>query len=172
MVILGIDPGLTSTGYGLLEARHGIVRYLGSGFIKTHPKETLGKRLEKIYIELESLINETRPGLAVVESIFSFKRNPKAGLLLGMVLGVIYICLGRNRIPILQMSSREIRIAVAGYGGAKKDQIRNAIKRFLNLKDLKSLHASDALACALAFHLRGGRIRNDKISEWKADVHG
>lgn len=156
MVILGIDPGLASTGYGVLEVDGKTAKFLTSGYIRTELRGQSSNRLARIYLELSRIIEDTGPQIAVIESAFSLGRYPKAGILLGMVIGAIHICLLNRRIPCFELTSREIKNAIVGYGGAKKEQVRSTLKKLLNLSHIKSLHASDALACAFAFYLRGG----------------
>jgi crossover junction endodeoxyribonuclease RuvC len=164
MVILGIDPGLASTGFGAIDCRSVSPALLKCGSIKTSPRDHASKRLFQIHSDLGELIETLKPGLLAVENIFSLVRYPKAGMMLGGVMAIIYLSAFQSGTTILEISPREAKNALAGYGAATKVQMREATKKTLGLSDIRSFHAADALAVALTAFYRNYRGKNDLIS--------
>lgn len=157
--ILGIDPGLASTGFGAIRCHRSKPSLLSCGCIKTSSKDHPSSRLFNIHSDINRLIGDLRPDLIAIENVFSAVRYPKAGILLGGVLGIIYLSVFQNNLSMIEITPREVKNSLAGYGGADKSQMRDTIKRLLRIPDIKSFHASDALAVALtAFH-RGPDLR-------------
>ena len=155
MVILGLDPGLASTGFGAIACTRTSSALLKCGYIRTSPDEHISNRLFQIHADISHLISILRPDLIGIENAFSLVRYPRAGILLGGVLGIIYLSVCQNNIPMLEITPKEVKNSLVGYGGADKRQVKEAIKRVLNISDLKYFHASDALAVALtAFYRR------------------
>lgn len=164
MVILGVDPGLANTGFGAIDCRSPSPSLLKCGSIKTSPRDHVSKRLFQIHADLSELIDALRPELLAVENIFSLVRYPKAGMTLGGVMAIIYLSAYQNKTSILEISPREAKNALAGYGAATKVQMREATKKTLGISDIKSFHAADALAVALTAYYRKPWGRNDIIS--------
>lgn len=160
MVILGIDPGLSSTGFGAIRCGKTASALLKCGHIKTSASEHISGRLFHIHADINHLIRTLLPDVVAVEKAFSLVRYPKAGMQLGGVLGVIYLSVYANNIPMVEITPREVKNSLVGYGGADKKQVRSAVRKMLDT-EIKSFHASDALAVALAaFHRRvPGRTR-------------
>ncbi len=154
MVILGIDPGLASTGFGAIKCEKATPSILKCGYIKTSPKEHISNRLFQIHSDINHLIHTLRPDLIAVENIFSLIRYPKAGILLGGVLGIIYLAVSQNNVLMKEITPKEVKNSLVGYGGADKDQIRETVKKLLRVTDVRSFHASDALAIALTAFYR------------------
>jgi len=154
MVILGIDPGLATTGFGAIKIEKSVPAVLRYGNIKTSPKEHIADRLFQIHTDIEELIHSLHPDVLAVENVFSLVRYPKAGILLGGVLGIIYLSVFQNNLSMTEITPKEVKSSLAGYGGADKYQIKSAVKNLLKIRDLKSLHASDALAIALTAFYR------------------
>ncbi len=154
MVILGIDPGLASTGFGAIKCEKATPSILKCGYIKTSPKEHISNRLCQIHSDVNHLIHTLRPDLIAVENIFSMIRYPKAGILLGGVLGIIYLAVSQNNVSMKEISPKEVKHSLVGYGGADKAQIKETVKKLLKVTDVKSFHASDALAIALTAFYR------------------
>ncbi|MEW6585826.1 MAG: crossover junction endodeoxyribonuclease RuvC [Nitrospirota bacterium] len=155
MIILGIDPGLSSTGFGAIRCRMDIPALLTCGHLKTSSKDRVPNRLYQIHTDMEQLLQSLHPDLVAVENVFSLVRYPKAGMLLGSVLGIVYVSAFHHNIPMVEITPREVKNALAGYGGASKQQVRTRVKKLLNIGRLQSLHASDALAVALTAFYRG-----------------
>lgn len=156
MIILGIDPGLTTTGFGGIRCIHAAPSLITCGAIKTSPREHVSRRLFQIHTDINSIIHALRPDLIAVENAFSLVRYPKAGILLGGVLGIIYLSVFNHNVAMVELTPREVKKALAGYGGAGKLQVKSAIERALQVKHIQSAHASDALAVALTAYYRAG----------------
>ncbi len=154
MVILGLDPGLASTGFGAVECDRTSSCLIKCGYVKTSPGEHISNRLFQIYSDLNHLIRVIRPDLVAIENAFSLVRYPRAGILLGGVLGIIYLSVSQNGLPMVEITPKEVKNALVGHGGADKSQVKETIKKLLNISDLKSFHASDALAIALTAFYR------------------
>jgi crossover junction endodeoxyribonuclease RuvC len=154
MIILGIDPGLNATGFGAIRCNNVVPWAVKYGHIKTSPKEHISNRLFQIHADINNLINSLQPDLVAVENAFSLVRYPRAGILLGSVLGIIYLSVFQHNIPMLEITPREVKNSLSGYGAADKYQMKATIKKLLRLSDIKSFHASDALAVALAAFYR------------------
>lgn len=161
MIILGLDPGLNTTGFGAIRCDNRIPSMLKCGCIKTDPKEQISQRLFQIYTDINNLVHSLRPDLVAVENAFSLVRYPKAGILLGSVLGIIYLSVFQHDISAIEITPREIKNSLAGYGAADKYQMKATIESLLKIAGIKSLHASDALAVALTAFYRNsfGRVR-------------
>jgi crossover junction endodeoxyribonuclease RuvC len=158
MIILGIDPGLASTGFGAVRCDKTTPSIVKCGYIKTSAKEPVAKRLSQIYSDINQLIRSINPDLVAIENVFSLVRYPKAGILLGGVLGIIYLSVSQNNVSMIEITPKEVKNSLTGYGGASKYQIKEAIKNLLNMTDVKSFHATDALAVALtAFYRKNPR---------------
>lgn len=148
-VILGLDPGLADTGFGVINTDGYNSSCLDFGSIKTSPQDHFVKRLEAIDSSLQEVINKYKPDIASVEKIF-FNTNAKTALLVGQARGVILINLVKNNIPIFEFTPLQLKQTLTNYGRADKEQIKKMIKLFLNLKDLpKSDDAADALGLAI-----------------------
>lgn len=160
MVILGIDPGIAATGFGSIRCDRNSPLLITCGAIRTSPKDHVSRRLLQIQTDLDSLISSLQPDLVAVENAFSLVRYPRAGILLGGVLGIIYVSVCSHGLSIMELTPREVKNALVGYGAAGKGQIRSAIKDLLRIDDRTSSHASDALAVALTAFYRNGRKRN------------
>ncbi len=158
MIILGIDPGLANTGFGAIKCGGMASSLVKCGYIKTSPRERVPNRLFQIHSDINHLLRTLSPDLVAIENVFSLVRYPKAGILLGGVLGVIYLSAFQNNVPLTEITTREVKNALVGYGAADKKQVRKTIKKILNISEVKSFHASDALAVALtAFYRKNDR---------------
>ena len=158
MIILGIDPGLASTGFGAIRCDKVTPSIVKCGYIKTSAKEPVSNRLFQIHSDINQLIRSLNPDLIAIENIFSLVRYPRAGILLGGVLGIIYLSVSQNNVSMIEITPKEVKNSLTGYGGANKYQVREAIKNLLKMTDVKSFHATDALAIALtAFYRKNPR---------------
>ncbi|HUJ70394.1 MAG TPA: crossover junction endodeoxyribonuclease RuvC [Syntrophorhabdales bacterium] len=163
MVILGIDPGLANTGFGAIACGHESLSVSRCGSIKTLPRHHVSHRLFQIHSDLNQLMAAVKPEVIAVENIFSMVRYPKAGILLGGVMAIIYLAAFEHDTAVVEVSPREVKNALAAYGGATKAQIKEATKRALGMDELKSFHVADALAVALTVFYRRYRGRSDII---------
>jgi crossover junction endodeoxyribonuclease RuvC len=163
MVILGIDPGLASTGFGTITCGTKTPSLHKCGSIKTSPKDHVSQRLFQIHEDLDHLLDTLRPEVVGVENIFSMVRYPKAGIMLGGVMAIIYLTAFRHDVTVVEVTPREVKNALVSYGGATKVQVREAVRKTLGIADLKSFHIADALAVALTVLYRGYRGKSDII---------
>ena len=149
-VILGIDPGIADTGYGLIQVdKSGNLTCLDYGSIKTKAKMELADRLELINIELTKIIKKYKPQLIAVEQLF-FCKNVKTALVVGQARGVILLTAKQNEVLITEFTPLQVKQAVAAYGQASKIQVQKMVKILLNLKELpRPDDAADALAIAI-----------------------
>jgi crossover junction endodeoxyribonuclease RuvC len=151
-----VDPGLASTGFGAIFCGGGTPKLRAAGHITTSPRDPITKRLFQIFEDINQLMTTVRPELVAIENVFSLVRYPKAGILLGEVLGVIYLSAHQHEVPILEITPKEVKNALIGSGSATKKQIKLTTERILGIKEFSSLHAADAVAVALTAHYRKG----------------
>jgi len=148
-IILGIDPGIADTGYGLIKNESGKLSCLAYGSIRTSAKLALPDRLEIINLELNKLIKKFRPDLVAIEELF-FGSNVKTALVVGQARGVAVLTAKLNKINSVEFTPYQVKQAVAAYGHAEKGQVQRMVKLILNLKDRpKPDDAADALAIAI-----------------------
>ena len=147
--IIGVDPGLESTGYGIVEkGDHGSFFYCGSGVISSRASWPLADRLQKIFSGLGEVITRFSPQLMAVESPF-FAKNVKSAMLLGQARGVAILAAAMADVQVQEFSPLEVKQAVVGYGRAVKEQIQAMMRSLLHIPGSLSTHAADALAVAL-----------------------
>jgi crossover junction endodeoxyribonuclease RuvC len=157
MLVLGIDPGLAATGYGLISEDEGRLRAVEFGVIRTASAKPLAERLRTIATALEEVTREHSPDCASVERIFSAV-NIKTALLLGHVRGAILSELCRQKLAIHEYSALQIKQAVVGYGHAQKEQVGEMVKLLLGLGERpRPADAADALAAAICHLQTAGR---------------
>ena len=148
MIILGIDPGLARVGFGLIETSSKQIKMLDCGIIKTNKSESEGERMVEIAKDLSELIQKWNPNLAAVEKFFFYKSSTTISVV--QARGVLIMTLARFKIPIVEFPPMQIKLAVAGSGHAKKDEVLEAVMRELNLTTPpRPDDAADALAIAL-----------------------
>jgi len=149
-IILGIDPGIADTGFGVIEKDEKgdlICREYGS--IKTSSKLNLIERLEIISVELDKIIKKYKPVLVAVEQLF-FCNNAKTALIVGQARGVVLLTIKQNNISFSEFTPLQVKQAVSTYGKASKMQVQKMVKLILNLKEIpKPDDAADALAIAI-----------------------
>lgn len=148
-IIIGIDPGIADTGFGVIAADHGKLRHIVHGSIKTAAGQPLNERLFKLDRELSGIIKEYRPEIAVVEQLF-FCNNAKTAFSVGQARGVILLALTKADLKFLELTPLQVKQGLTGYGAADKKQIQQMVKAILNLKEIpKPDDAADALAMAI-----------------------
>ena len=163
MIILGIDPGLASTGFGAITCGTENASLHKCGSIRTSPKDHVSQRLFQIHEDLNHLLDTLNPKVLGVENIFSMVRYPKAGIMLGGVMAIIYLVAFRHDVTVIEVTPREVKNALVAYGGATKVQIREVARKTFGISKLKSFHVADALAVALTVFYRGYRGKSDII---------
>ncbi len=152
MIILGIDPGTATTGFGVIEYKKKNKKQivcLDYGIIQTSPKQTVGERLIQINFDLNEIIKKHKPEMAAVESLFFFK-NLKTAMPVSQARGVIIYTLSKKNIPFLEITPMQAKTSVTGYGKATKNQVQKMVQTLLCLEELpKPDDAADALAIAI-----------------------
>ena len=151
MNILGIDPGLGTTGYGVIMSANNEVKLIDYGTIKTSTKDTLAQRLKIIFDNISNLIDIHEPSIFSIEEIF-YSNNVKSSLLLGHARGVAMAAASTKNIMIYEYSAKKVKQSLTGNGNAHKDQVKFMVKNLLKLNTApKSNDASDALAIGLCY---------------------
>ena len=151
MNILGIDPGLGTTGYGVIMSANNKVELIDYGTIKTSTKDTLAQRLKIIFDNISNLIDIHEPSIFSIEEIF-YSNNVKSSLLLGHARGVAMAAASTKNIMIYEYSAKKVKQSLTGNGNAHKDQVKFMVKNLLKLNTApKSNDASDALAIGLCY---------------------
>ena len=164
MRILGIDPGIATVGFGIIESDRNRQRLVNCGTINTKPGYSLSDRLSRIYDDLQELINAFEPHEMAVEELF-FNTNITTGISVAHGRGVILLAGQKAGVRVFEYTPLQIKLAVAGYGRAQKGQVIHMVKRLLSMKNApKPDDAADALAIALC-HARSAtsllNIRGD-----------
>ena len=148
MRILGIDPGLRCTGWGVIDFNLGRLQHVANGAIRPDPRASDADRLTAIYQGLSSVIADTVPNIAAIEEIFVAK-SARSALRLGMARGVAVLACGTAQILISEIAARAVKKAVVGTGGASKEQVQEMVVRLLQVRP-ENADAADALAIAIA----------------------
>ena len=153
--ILGIDPGLRITGFGIIDRRGAKLAYVSSGCVKTNEAASLPERIKTILDGLAEVVAAHAPQQAAVEKVF-VNVNPQSTLLLGQARGAAIAALVSAGLPVAEYTALQIKQAVVGQGKAAKEQVQNMVMRLLQLPGEPSPDAADALACAIC-HAHGGQ---------------
>ena len=157
MLVLGIDPGTAITGYGLVHELDDGLSLVECGIVTTPSSQRLPERLQTIYRDLSAVIGKWRPEEAAVEELF-FSRNVRTALSVGQARGVALLALVDAGLPIFEYKPLEIKQAVAGYGGADKQQVQEMVRMLLNLDRVPQPDdAADAVAVAVC-HIHSARM--------------
>ncbi len=152
MRILGIDPGLKATGYGVILHERQVIKLLEVGTIEPKQKDLIQNRLNKIHTILGEIIQQYKPDVLVLEKLYSHYKHPTTACVLGHVRGVICLLCSQNNMELVEHSVKRIRKAILGNGNASKIQTRRVVSDILGVDaDKLSLDASDALALALGY---------------------
>jgi crossover junction endodeoxyribonuclease RuvC len=156
--LLGLDPGLQHTGWGLVESAGSRLRHLGDGVISTDADQPLAERLSVIYRGLVALIAQWQPDEAAVEHTY-VNKNPGAALKLGQARGVVLLAPALAGLPVAEYQAMEVKRAVVGTGHAEKAQVEAMVRRLLPGATIRRADAADALAVAICHaHHRGTKL--------------
>jgi crossover junction endodeoxyribonuclease RuvC len=147
MIILGVDPGLRVTGFGVISQDGSKLGYISSGVIRT-PEGTLPQRLKVILDGLTEVVTTYRPDHAAIEKVF-VNVNPQSTLLLGHARGVAIAALVQQNVPVMEYTALQTKQATVGHGKADKSQVQAMVQQLLALPAMPGTDASDALACAI-----------------------
>ena len=155
MLIIGLDPGLGTTGWGIVAKSGSRLSHIANGQIKTDPKAPLAERLVTLDRELADVILAHRPDSGAVEEVF-VNTNPQSTLKLGQARGVCLLALARAGMPVAEYATRLVKKALVGTGGAEKAQVQAMLRVLLPGVKLAGADAADALAVAIC-HAHMGR---------------
>jgi len=154
MIILGIDPGVSVTGYGVIEVDGNCARCIDYGSISTRGQKQLSLRLEIIFDGLNRVIETYQPQFCAIENIF-YSDNVKTAIVMGHARGVAMLAAQKHSVRVYEYSPREVKMSIAGMGAASKKQVSAMVKTILQLKEEPHpIDAADALAVALCHHHR------------------
>ena len=155
--ILGLDPGLRTTGFGVIDQLGRQLRYVASGTIKSG-EGSLPERLKVLLAGVQQVVQTYQPDQTAVEIVF-VNVNPQSTLLLGQARGAVICGAVSCDLPVFEYTALQIKQAVVGYGKAQKTQVQHMVQRLLTLTVAPGTDAADALACAIC-HAHGGTTRN------------
>lgn len=157
MRVLGIDPGLNITGYGLVEDEGSKIRLIEAGVIRTSSGKPISDRLHKIYDGLSEIVEEYRPETLVLEKVYSHYRHPVTAILMGHARGVVCLLCGKYNLKLINYASTHLKSSIVGRGRASKAQVAGMVKTLLRLKKPpEPRDVTDALALAIS-HLNAVR---------------
>ncbi len=165
-IILGIDPGLNTTGYGVIACDGAKLRLCEAGIVRTRAKGSIESRLAELHQGITEVIAAHHPDRMAIEQLFSHYERVRTAILMGHARGVICLAAGQVRIPVTSYAPTRIKKTLTGSGRAAKPQMQLAVKLQLNLKTLPEPHdVADALAVAIcSYHLeRFGPVENRLI---------
>jgi crossover junction endodeoxyribonuclease RuvC len=162
MRILGIDPGLDTTGYGIIDDADPGISLLEAGVIKTSPREPIELRLKKIYRGVRGLIDKFKPKILILEKLYSHYRHPVTVILMGHGRGVVCLAAGERNIRVVSYPAKKIKKAVTGNGNASKEQVQRMVGSILGIKRANvPVDVTDALAAALTHSYERRAAIND-----------
>ena len=153
MKILGIDPGLQRTGYGLINAAGpDKISLLEAGVIRTVPEDGISKRVSDIYRNITDIVTENKPDVLVLEKLYAHYKHPATSILMGHARGVVCLVCGEKNIKLVSYGATRIKKAVTGNGRAGKNQVQRMVKSLLGLNTApEPVDVSDALAMAISY---------------------
>lgn len=166
MLVIGLDPGTATTGYGLVrENRDGSLSNVAYGVITTPANQPMPDRLAQLYHELGDILQEYRPDTAAVEKLF-FQKNVTTAISVAQGRGATLVALSESGLDVAEYTPMEIKQAIAGYGGADKHQMQQMVRALLSLDDIpRPDDAADALAVAIChIHSHNTRSLLDRAS--------
>ncbi len=167
--ILGVDPGLNTTGYGVIEVERdrsalGRVRLIEAGIVRSRARGNIEGRLNEIYSGIREVIESLKPDMVALEQLFSHYERPRTAILMGHARGVICLAAGQAGIDVVHFEPTRVKKVMTGNGRAPKHQIQLAVKLQLGLKSVpEPSDVADALAIALCGHHLGKQLTIDKL---------
>jgi len=157
---IGVDPGLSKSGYAVIEVLDKTWAAREWSSFSTDPKASTSKRLQQIYINFEKLLRKWNAQIVVIEDVYVLPKYPKAALQLGAVRGVLMLAAATENMVVLELKPTEVKMALTGNGRAGKQQVERTVRKILRVEEkIESDHASDALALALVGLSRSGSFR-------------
>ncbi|MCK9603726.1 MAG: crossover junction endodeoxyribonuclease RuvC [Candidatus Omnitrophica bacterium] len=159
MIILGIDPALTITGYGAIDFKKNKISVIEAGIIATSVKQALPERLNKIYLGITKLVSDVRPEVIVLEKLYAHYRHPVTAYILGQARGIVCLVSAQEKIRLVEYAATRVKKAIVGAGLAPKHQVQKMVASILDLKSIpKYADVTDALALAIAYIYMRPRI--------------
>jgi crossover junction endodeoxyribonuclease RuvC len=153
--ILGVDPGLRTTGYGVIEADGRRIRLIEGGVLRPSPDLALEQRLVALHDAMVDVVRSLAPECMVIEELWTAYEHPQTAVLMGHARGVLALAAGSNGIEVHHLAHTVVKMAVAGSGSARKSQVNGMVVQLLGLREAPQPDdVSDALALAIAFALR------------------
>lgn len=160
ITVVGIDPGLSSTGYAVLRENNGLISFLEGGIISTPSTMSLEERLKEIFVGLTEVVGGFKPELVAVEDLYSDYQNPISAVLMGHARGVCLLAAANQSVPVASYRPTRVKKSLTGNGRASKQQVKGMVKVVLGLSaEPASEHVADAIAVALC-HLREKRVNS------------
>jgi len=151
--ILGIDPALRTTGYGVVECSKARVRLVEAGVVTPRAGDALEARLRDLHSAFADIIDQTRPEIVVIEELYSTYKNPKTAILMAHARGVLCLAAAQSGVTVHTLGHAHVKRALVGSGSARKDQVGRMVRDLLGLKQVPKPHdVSDALALAIAYY--------------------
>lgn len=161
MRILGIDPGIGRTGWGVIEVESGKLKVESYGTIETPADMEIGERLSEVYDKINGLLDDYQPDAVGIEELF-FNTNSKTAFVVGQARGVIMLAIAQRKLPLSIYTPLQVKIAVTGYGRAEKRQVAQMVKTLLKLDSIPKLDdTTDALAIAIT-HAFSYKMKDQK----------
>lgn len=158
--ILGIDPGLNVTGYGVIDDREGKPALIEGGVIRTSAKSPLEQRLVDVFLGIEDLLKQFEPNAVALEEVYTHYDRPRVAVMMGHARGVICLAASLSQVPVFSYASTHIKAALTGNGRASKEQLQRMVQTCLDLESAPSpLDVTDALAAALCHLVQNSRVR-------------
>lgn len=153
--VLGIDPGLNTTGYGVLEVARGGPKLCEAGVVRGSDRRSLTSRLVELFDGVGDVLEQLRPCVMALEQLYSHYERPRTAILMGHARGVICLAAARAQVPVISYSATQVKKSLTGNGRAKKDQVQRAVQQELKLNELpEPPDVADALAIALCHYYR------------------
>jgi crossover junction endodeoxyribonuclease RuvC len=151
--ILGIDPALRTTGYGVVECSKSHVRLVEAGVVTPRGDAALETRLHELHSAIAEIIDQTRPALVVIEELYTTYKNPKTAILMGHARGVLCLASAQAGVEVRTLGHSHVKRALVGSGSAQKEQVGKMVRSLLGLRSIPKPHdVSDALALAIAYY--------------------
>jgi len=151
MRILGVDPGISITGFSIIDVKRNIPTLSAYGTIKSNQKDSLPKRLNYLFEEMNKILDQFNPDILSIEDMF-YSKNVKSAMVLGQARGAIILSATQARISISEFAPRKVKMSVCGNGAATKEQVAYMVTKILKLKaPPKPLDVSDAMAVGLCY---------------------
>lgn len=148
-LVLGVDPGVLNTGYAFLAEGPGGIELGERGVIATRSDDDLGLRLGQIYDAMRGLLSRCKPGMMVLEDLYSDYKFPRTAIQMGHARGVVWLAAYQEQVPVVALGAAEVKRALTGNGRAGKEQVQDSINRLLGLNSAPYPdHVSDAMALA------------------------